>query len=80
MGKVRVKCLAFADDLAIVTVQERDTIRAVEELHEIAAKTGLQISYEKTQFMSNLKIPTLHTKYGTIRKTQILNTLEKHYR
>lgn len=70
LGKVRVKCLAFADDLAIITVRETETIRAIEELHEIAAKTGLQISYEKTQFMSTQKYSSLHTKYGTIHRTE----------
>lgn len=68
VGKVRMKCLVFADNLTITTVppekpEKRTQIRAIEELRQITAKTRLQISYEKTQFMSNLKLPTLNTKY-----------------
>ena len=63
-----VKCLAFADDIAILSNTRMEAQRALEKLHEIAIKTGLQISYQKTQFFDtkSLDKSPLKTKYGTI--------------
>lgn len=66
----KIKCLAFADDLAIFTENHKDTIHAIEKLQEIAQKTGLQISYEKTKYMERKPSNNKHikTKYGTIER------------
>lgn len=52
-GKHRfeVKCLAFADDIALITDNRSDAKLMLETLHEIAEKTGLKISYEKTEYI-----------------------------
>lgn len=70
LGKTRVKCLAFADDLAILTGTTEEASKAIGELHDIASKTGLQISYEKTQYMSTHKIPHIDTKHGRVYRTE----------
>lgn len=67
-NRIKVKCLAFADDIAIITNTRHEAIHAVEKLHEIAQKAGLQISYDKTQYMERRpenKSPLI-TQYGEI--------------
>ena len=46
-------------------------IKQVELLKESAEKTGLQISFEKTKFMTNIKTAPkrIKTKYGQILRT-----------
>lgn len=66
-NRFHVKCLAFADDLAILTNNRKEATHAIEKLHEIAQKTGLQISYDKTQYIervpqNKLPIVTTHGK------------------
>ena len=41
-------------------------------LHETAAKAGLQISYEKTQYMEKQKnyVYTIRPKFGTIERVE----------
>lgn len=70
---VNIKCLAFADDIAIITKNRQEAKEALETLHEISAKAGLQISYEKTQYMDTKSTDRhpLVTKYGKI--TQVEN-------
>ena len=76
LGKTRanktiIKCLAFADDLVILSNNRQEAQEALELLHEISAKTGLQISYEKTQFMERKKsIQSMHTKYGVVKRVE----------
>lgn len=68
---IEVACLAFADDLAILTEEEEKAIRQIETLAECARKVGLQISYEKTEFMcTKMSIKNLNTKYGKIHRVQ----------
>lgn len=69
-NRIKVKCLAFADDIAIITNNRAEAIHAVEKLHEIARKTGLLISYEKTQYMERRPENKSHlnTKYGKIKQ------------
>lgn len=65
-----VDCLAFADDIAILS-NDIETARVqIELLKEIAEQTGLQISFEKTEVMTNIKEapPKLWTKYGEINR------------
>lgn len=69
-GKLKIDCLAYADDLAILT---RDTITAqkqIELLKEIAENIGLQISFEKTKYITcNKQAPKcMETKYGKIKR------------
>lgn len=69
---VKVKCLAYADDLALLAETEEEAIDQINTLKEIAEKTGLQISYEKTELMTtdpNFKKKTVETKYGPIKVT-----------
>lgn len=67
-NRVTVKCLAFADDLAILTNNKNEALLALNKLHEIARKTGLEISYEKTQYMDTKATGrlSLRTQYGNI--------------
>ena len=70
-NKTIIKCLAFADDLVILSNNRQEAQEALELLHEISAKTGLQISYEKTQFMERKKsIQSMHTKYGVVKRVE----------
>lgn len=66
--RIRVKCLAFADDLAILSNNREEARLALEKLHEISQKTGLQISYEKTQYIENKPADNLPitTQYGKV--------------
>lgn len=82
LGKKRevrtwIKCLAFADDLAILNNNREEAQEAIEKLHEIATKTGLQISYEKTQYMEKQMNGTanIKTKYGIIDRTKTFKYL-----
>lgn len=63
-------CLAFADDLAILTNIREEAKLALEKLNEISAKTGLQISYETTQYMESKPADNLPitTQYGKVEQ------------
>jgi len=66
---LEIDCLAFADDLAILAENMEDAKRQLNILKETAEKAGLQISYEKTEYMTNRKDASKHitTKYGKIK-------------
>ena len=68
-GAIETNCFAFADDLACFAYTEEDTIKQIELLKETAEKTGLQISFEKTKILTNVKNPPkkIKTKYGKIQ-------------
>lgn len=74
---INVTCLAFADDLAILSGDEQTAIHQIEVLKECAEKVGLQISFSKTEFMTtkHIKIQKLVTKYGTINKVNYFKYL-----
>ncbi|KAI5720012.1 hypothetical protein M8J77_000651 [Diaphorina citri] len=67
-----IDCLAFADDLAIFADDITSAIKQIEILKEIAEKTGLQISFEKTEFITTIKRAPkqMKTKYGVINKVE----------
>lgn len=67
---IKVDCLAFADDLAILARDTTTALKQIEILKEVAEKVGLQISFEKTEYMSNVKSApkSLNTKYGKIKR------------
>lgn len=67
---LEIDCLAFADDLAILAENAEDARRQINGLKEIAEMAGLQISYEKTEYMTNRKDAQRHitTKYGKIKR------------
>lgn len=48
---LQIKCLAFADDLVFVVQNREDIQKMLENLDEIAVKTSLIVSYEKTKYM-----------------------------
>ena len=70
--KLKIRCLAFADDIAILAESEMDAALQLQTLHETAAKIGLQISYEKTQFMASKRViaQEIKTLHGTIQKVE----------
>lgn len=43
------KCLAFAYDLALLAQIREDTLRVLENLDDIAEKTGFKVSFGKTK-------------------------------
>lgn len=53
--EIKVNCLAFADDLALLSNSLEETTHQIEVLRDIAAKIGLQISIEKTELMPTFK-------------------------
>ena len=58
MGRdLRINALAFADDIAILSESIEDARLQLEILSSEAAKIGLKISLEKTQFMTSEKNP-----------------------
>ena len=69
---VVVDCLAFADDIAILSNDIETARMQIDLLKEIAEQTGLQISFEKTEVMTNIKdAPAkLQTKYGQINRVE----------
>lgn len=68
--KVKLKSLAFVDDLMIITKNKQETRYAVESLYRIVPKVSLQISYKKTKYMDDLcqncKKTQLEIEYGMI--------------
>ncbi|KAI5734809.1 hypothetical protein M8J77_010675 [Diaphorina citri] len=67
---LEIDCLAFADDLAILSDNITDATKKINNLKEIAEKTGLQISFEKTEYITDVeKAPKqIKTKYGQINR------------
>lgn len=68
--RVQIKCLAFADDLALFAESEEEAIEQINQLKEIAEKTGLQISFPKTEIMTSDKTysrRSVQTKYGKVK-------------
>lgn len=63
-GRIRIDCLAFADDIVILTDDISKAKKRVDELQMIAKTTGLQVSYEKTEFMTNIKGAPHHLELG----------------
>ena len=53
---LEIDCLALADDLAILAENMEDARRQINILKDTAEKAGLQISYEKTEYMTNKKV------------------------
>ena len=47
-------CFAFADDMALIAQDISDAQKQLELLQEQTAKIGLQISFEKTKFMTDI--------------------------
>lgn len=68
-NNIEIACLAFADDLAILTDNETTATKQIEVLQECAGKVGLQISFQKTEFFATkLDTQILNTKYGKINR------------
>lgn len=70
-NNLTIDCLAFADDLGLFADSIEIATKQFELLKEIAEKVGLQISFTKTMFISNIKTAPkkMKTKYGDIQKT-----------
>ena len=69
-GKLAIDCLAFADDLAILTCDVSKAQKQIELLKESVEEVGFQISFEKTEYMTcNKQAPKLmETKYGKVKR------------
>uniref|UniRef100_A0A8D8RIQ9 Craniofacial development protein 2 n=2 Tax=Cacopsylla melanoneura TaxID=428564 RepID=A0A8D8RIQ9_9HEMI len=67
---LEIDCLAFADDLAILSENINDAIEQINNLKEVAEKAGLQISFEKTEYIADvIQAPKqMKTKYGKINR------------
>ena len=50
---LEIDCLIFADDLEIFSKDGGDAVKLINILYEIAEKTALQTSFQKTMFMAN---------------------------
>lgn len=61
---IELDCLAFADDMALIAKDISDAQKQLELLQQEAAKVGLLISYEKTKFMTDIKIAPQELKIG----------------
>ena len=53
--KLTVHCLAFADDLTLLVSSVEEATHQLSSLNYIAAKVGLKIAINKTQFISNIR-------------------------
>lgn len=67
---LEIDCLAFADDLAILSNNIDDAIKQINNLKEAAERTGLQISFEKTKFTTDV------SRSPNQRETKIRNHQE----
>ena len=70
---IKIDCLAFADDIVFFAKNLEIATKQIEVLKETAEKTGLQISFEKTQYMNiDARDPTwkMKTKYGNIKRVK----------
>lgn len=69
---VEINCLAFADDFAIFSESLTNAAIQINLLEEIANKTGMRISVEKTKFITNIKNAPkfLTTDIGQIEKVK----------
>lgn len=67
---IKINCLAFADDLAILSRNTDTATEQINILKQEADKAGLQISFEKTKYMTNIKSAPHHlrTKHGKIER------------
>ena len=76
-NKITIDCLAFADDMALITDSLENAQKQIKELQKQAAKVGLQISFEKTQFMTNISDAPQNLKIhtNTISKTNCFKYL-----
>ncbi|KAL1447407.1 hypothetical protein WDU94_005673, partial [Cyamophila willieti] len=52
---LKLTCLAFADDIALFAKDIEEATDQLFKLQSIAAKTGLKIAFNKTEFITNLK-------------------------
>lgn len=66
-----VDCLAFADDLALLSNSIEISVKQLNVLRQQAAKVGLQVSLEKTQYFTNISDSPceLYLAQGEIKKT-----------
>ena len=76
-NKITIDCLAFADDMALITDSLENAQKQIIELQKQAIKIGLQISFEKTQFMTNISDApqSLKIHNNTISKTNCFKYL-----
>lgn len=66
-----VDCLAFADDLALLSDSIETSVKQLNILGQEAAKIGLQVSFEKTQYITNISESphVLLLEQGRVKKT-----------
>ena len=54
--RIEINCLTFGDDFAIFSEHFTSAVTQVNFLEDIASRTGLRISAEKTNFSQRLKM------------------------
>lgn len=60
-----MNCLAFADDIALFAKSMVEATEQLNKLQTIAAKTGLKISFSKTEFITNIRDTPKFIKIGS---------------
>ena len=68
---ITLYCLAFADDMALIAKNIADAQKQLQVLQEQAAKIGLQISFEKTKFMTDIKTAPHEIKIGNNKVSRV---------
>lgn len=81
--KIKVNCLGFADDLALLANSIKEARTQIETLEEIAGKIGLKISFEKTKIMVRDPLCVEHisicnTKVELVKKFKYLGETITH--
>lgn len=61
---IKIKCLAFADDMALLAETWEEAKEQSLELLKQAGKVGLKIAFGKTKIITNIKNPPKYLKVG----------------
>lgn len=72
---ITIKCLAFADDLALLAETWGEAKEQIAELQEQAGKIGLKISFDKTKIMTNIVDSPTRFKVGT-QKIEVVRSFK----
>ncbi|KAI5708451.1 hypothetical protein M8J77_022846 [Diaphorina citri] len=68
---LNLTCLAFADDIALFAKDFEEAEDQLTKLLDIAARTGLKIAFNKTEFITNIKDSPNYIKIGNEKIRQV---------
>ncbi|KAI5751635.1 hypothetical protein M8J77_009428 [Diaphorina citri] len=68
---LNLTCLAFADDIALFAKDFEEAEDQLTKLLDIAARTGLKIAFNKTEFITNIKDSPNYIKIGNQKIRQV---------